>query len=100
MLRNDYPAAHPGMKIAIDPQDLGLFERKRNASRMRLRSIERRIFLAGAPDVVQQTVAVEKFYRSAHRHDDDAWRERALLLIHFRGRQIPVAFYLRRNILQ
>jgi len=58
MLGNHDPTAHPGMEIAVDPKQLGLFEREGNAPRMRLRSVERGILLAGTSDVMQQPVAI------------------------------------------
>src|SRR2546427_13178286 len=48
---------------------------------------------------MQQPIAIEKLYSSAYRHDDHAWHERALLLIHFCGRKNPLHLRTRWEIL-
>ncbi len=43
---------------------------------------------------------LEKLHGSAYRHDHHARSERTLLLIHLRGRKIPIVLGAGRNVLQ
>src|SRR5207253_8201042 len=73
------PAAHPGVQIARDADDLGVRERDRDRPPLRLRAVEGGIGARGAVEVVQESVAVEEVDPPAGRHDHHARREHAFL---------------------
>jgi hypothetical protein len=87
MLGNHHPGPHPGVEVAVYPDDFRLLEHDGNRSSSRLRPVEDGIPRAGAMQVMQQAIGVQEFHRAADWHDHDARHEHALLLIHLHNRQ-------------
>src|SRR5207253_8504634 len=65
VIRDHHPGAHPRMEIAVDANDLRFGKRDGNRPPARLRTVEDRVVLARAVQVVEQAVAVEKLHRSS-----------------------------------
>src|SRR5215472_6539022 len=86
MLGDDDPAAHPRVQVARDADDLGVRERDRDRSSLRLRAVEGRIRRRHRVQVVQEAVAVQEVDLSAGRNGHHPGREHALFLVH-RGRR-------------
>ena len=86
MLGDHHPGPHPGVEVAVHPDDFRLREHDGNRPPSRLRPVEGGILRAGAMQVMQQAIGVQEFHRAADWHDHDARHVHALLLIHLHHR--------------
>ena len=85
MLGDHHPGPHPGVEIAVDPDDLRLLEGDGNGPSLGLGPVEGRVLRADAVQVVEQPIAVEELHRPPHRNDHHARHVDALLLVHLHG---------------
>src|SRR5438477_344825 len=83
MLRHHHPGPHPGVKVAVDANDLGPSEGNGNRPALGLNPVKDKIATpTNTIKIIKKPITIQKLHHSSNQHNDHTQNEFTLLLIH------------------